>query len=245
MPRRSRKRSESGYYHIVLRGVNRQDIFFDNEDREKMLKVLRRYQDEMNITIHAWCLMSNHIHLLISGNDDVGLFVKKIASSYVYYFNRKYDRVGHLFQDRYRSEAVETEAYLLTVFRYILQNPAKAGICKTEAYVWSSWKTIEGETGFCDIAPILTIAGGQQALRDFVIQENNDDCLETEEIHPLSEREAYEEALRIAGGESPLQIAQYPKENRNDLIAQMKKAGMSVRQISRITGINRNIIQRV
>ena len=65
MPRKSRKKSESGYYHVILRGVNRQDIFFDHEDREKMLNLLRRYQDETDVRIIAYCLMDNHIHLLL------------------------------------------------------------------------------------------------------------------------------------------------------------------------------------
>lgn len=244
LARYSCQKSESGYYHIILRGVNRQDIFFDEEDREKMLDTLKRFQQETEIIISAWCLMSNHIHLLVKASEKLDLFVKKIASSYVYYFNRKYDRVGHLFQDRYRSEPVDSDAYLLTVFRYILQNPAKAGIGKTDAYPWNSWKTVEGRETFCDIAQILAIVGDWQTLRDYVLQQNEDQCLEAEGVQAHSEAEALEVALRITGGDNPLNIALQSKEERDEVIAKMKAAGISIRQISRLTGINRNIIQR-
>ena len=245
MARHGRQKSESGFYHIILRGVNRQDIFFDEEDREKMLDTLMRFQKKTDIGVCAWCMMSNHIHLLVRAEEKLDLFVKKTASSYVYYFNHKYDRIGHLFQDRYRSEPVDSDAYLLTVFRYILQNPEKAGICETDAYPWSSWKTVEGQESFCDIAQILTIAGSRQTLRDYVLQKNDDQCLEADAGRAFSESETLQEALKITGGDTPLRIALQPKEERDKLIAQMKAAGISIRQIARLTGMNRNIIQRV
>ena len=245
MPRIRRKKSQSGYYHVILRGVNRQDISLDDEDRRKLLDCLKRYHEETGVVINAYCLMDNHIHLLVKASDGLGLFVKKIASSYVYYYNRKYDRVGHLFQDRFRSEAVDTEGYLLRVYRYILQNPAKAGICKASGYPWSSWKSLESKHTFCDIRQILDIAGGRQALKEYVLQKNDDSCLEADTYHPFSETEALQETLRITGGDNPQKIAGYPKEKRNEILQQLKKAGLSIRQISRLTGINRNTIQRL
>ena len=244
MARTRRMKSESGYYHVILRGVNKQDIFFDEEDFERMIDTLRRYQRDTDILISAYCLMNNHIHLLVNVKDGLDIFVKKIASSYVYYFNCKYERVGHLFQERYRSEAIETNDYLLTVFRYILQNPLKAGICPPETYSWNSWDSLENPQDFCDIEQIVSIAGSRKALKEYVLEKNNDQCLEADSSHKLSESEALQEAMRITGGENPLQVALYPKDKRNTLIAQMKKAGLSIRQISRLTGINRNIVQR-
>ncbi len=244
MARTRRIRSEMGYYHVILRGINKQDIYFDNNDREKMLNTLQRFQNETDVKICAYCLMTNHIHLLINATDRLDLFIKKIASSYVFYFNHKYNRIGHLFQDRYRSEAIETEAYLLTVFRYILQNPLKAGICTPEMYPWSSWKSLDKQDDFCDIRQIAAIAGGCQELKDFVLQQNNDQCLDADSVHVLSEEDALREALRITGGVIPLKVSHYPKEEMNLLLSRMKKAGLSIRQISRLTGINRNTIQR-
>lgn len=245
MPRISRQKSESGYYHVILRGVNRQDLFFDDEDRVKILECLERFQKETHVQINAYCLMSNHIHLLVKASDELSLLVKKVASSYVYYFNRKYDRIGHLFQDRFRSEVIDTDAYLLTVYRYILQNPEKAGICKAEEYPWSSWKAMEGQKSICDITQMQEIAGSRQLLKEYVLQKNDDVCLEAETSHSLTDTEALEVALRITDGENPQKIAGYEKEKRDELLLKLKKAGLSIRQISRLTGINRNTIQRV
>lgn len=244
MPRISRQKSASGYYHVILRGVNRQDIFFDDEDRERMLNCLKRFHEETGVLISAYCLMSNHIHLLINAPSGLDAFVKKVASSYVYYFNRKYDRVGHLFQDRFRSEPVDTDEYLLAVYRYILQNPAKAGLCKPEEYPWSSWGAMDGIPNFCSIETLLEIAGSDAALKDFVLQKNEDECLDADTIHPLTEKEALREIQRVTGETDPQKIAGYSKKERNEIVQRLKAKGLSVRQISRLTGLNRNIIQR-
>jgi len=127
--RGAREKSGSGIYHIMLRGINQQDIFEDDEDRQRFIKTLGRVKKETDIEIFAYCLMNNHIHLLIKEkNDEVSKIIKKIGTSYVYYFNWKNERSGHLFQDRYKSEVVESDEYLYTVIRYIHHNPVKAGL---------------------------------------------------------------------------------------------------------------------
>lgn len=244
MARNARSKSSSGYYHVLLRGVNKQDLFFDDMDREKMTECFFRFQEETEVFLTAYCLMSNHIHLLLKAGDHLDLFVKKLASSYVFYFNRKYERVGHLFQDRFRSESVEDERYLLNVFRYILQNPWKAGICRPEEYAWSSWKSLTGKGNDCDISILVDLAGGLRELKSFVLIENTDEFLDMEQSQALSDSQAAEMALQITGVDNLQKIAAYGKEQRNMMLAQMKKAGISVRQISRLTGINRNVIQR-
>ena len=140
MPRHARQMSTSGYMHIITRGIGRQLLFEEPEDYQHYLKALDRYCTETHVNVCAYCLMENHVHLLVYGEtEQIILLMKKLGVSYSFYFNRKYDRVGHLFQDRYRSEPVEDDAYLLTVFRYILRNPCKAGICKASEYPWSSY----------------------------------------------------------------------------------------------------------
>jgi REP element-mobilizing transposase RayT len=115
-----------------MRGINRQIIFEDTEDYIQFLESLTRQKETSGIQIYAYCLMSNHVHLLMKeGNVDLGTVFKRIGSSYVYWHNWKYNRRGHLFQDRYRSEAVEDDGYFLTVIRYIHNNPIKAVITNT------------------------------------------------------------------------------------------------------------------
>ena len=129
MPRTARKKCESGIYHIILRGINKQTVFYDDEDREVFLNRLKLIKEEMPYKIYAFCLMDNHIHLLLkeTGNS-TGKILLKILSSYVFWYNKKYDRCGNLFQDRYKSEPINTDAHLLCAARYIHQNPIKAGI---------------------------------------------------------------------------------------------------------------------
>jgi len=140
MPRQARRESGTGIYHVMLRGINRQDIFEDKEDYVRMLtclqQMLEQYDDVGNhqpplCTFYAYCLMSNHIHLLLKTNQkDIGSTIKPLAVTYAMYYNNKYSRSGHVFQDRFKSEPVNDMAYFMTLLRYIHQNPLKAGIVK-------------------------------------------------------------------------------------------------------------------
>ena len=132
MPRQAREKSSSGIYHVMLRGINRQNIFEDDRDRQRFIETILYYKTISNYELYGYCLMDNHIHLLIKEKDEsISKAIKRICSSYVYWYNQKYERCGHLFQERYKSEVVETEGYFLTVIRYIHQNPIKAGLVKT------------------------------------------------------------------------------------------------------------------
>ena len=141
MPRQARKKSQTGIYHIMLRGINGHQIFVDSEDYEKFLEILKDCKAISEFEIFAYCLMSNHIHLLLKEvKEPIEQIMKRIATRFVYWYNIKYQRAGHLFQDRFKSEPVENDEYFLTVIRYIHQNPVKAGICKKpQDYNYSSY----------------------------------------------------------------------------------------------------------
>ena len=244
MPRSSRKPSATGYYHIIIRGVNRQSIVQDDQDRSKMVDTLRKYAADSDTRVLAYCLMDNHLHLLIQAAAGPAMFVKKVASSYVYYFNHKYDRIGHLFQDRYKSEAVDTEEYLLTVARYILQNPLKAGICGVKKYAWSSWKDIATGEGFCDTELLCECMGGRAALVSFCLAPSSDRCLDTSDNKTLKDKDALRMLQQICGSANPQDIAMLPRPEQKAILIKAKAKGLSVRQLSRLTGLDRNIVQR-
>lgn len=125
IPRRHLK-SITKTYHILLRGINKQDIFLDNVDKSKFFRELKRAKEEFGFKIDAYVIMNNHVHLVIyDENDNLSKIIHKIATKYGLYFNKKYDRVGHVFQNRYKSICVETEAYLKNLVRYVLRNPQK------------------------------------------------------------------------------------------------------------------------
>ena len=124
MPRQPRTSSGTGIYHVMLRGINRQDIFEDKEDYVRMLtclqQMLEQYDEAGNhqpplCTFYAYCLMSNHIHLLLKTNQkDIGSTINPLAVTYAMYYNNKYSRSGHVFQDRFKSEPVRSALPLAT-----------------------------------------------------------------------------------------------------------------------------------
>jgi REP element-mobilizing transposase RayT len=114
----------------MLRGVNGQQIFEEREDFEKFLQVLKDCKAISEFKVFAYCLMGNHIHILLQEtNESVELIMKRIANRFVYWYNIKYKRSGHLFQDRFKSEPVDNDAYLLTVLRYIHQVTQGTVLC--------------------------------------------------------------------------------------------------------------------
>jgi REP element-mobilizing transposase RayT len=146
MPRKARIKEEFSTYHVIIRGNERKNIFISDDDRVRFLDTLKRMKDKYNYKLEAYCMMDNHVHLLINDNgNDISKILKSINISYVYYFNSIYKRVGHLFQDRFKSERVDNENYLLNVSAYIHNNPVKAGIVDSpEKYKWSSYNNYIG-----------------------------------------------------------------------------------------------------
>ncbi|MCT4566213.1 MAG: transposase [Maledivibacter sp.] len=252
MPRKAREKSSTGVYHAILRGINRQKIFEDDEDYEKLLETFKDHKEKSGYEIYAYCLMSNHIHLLIKeGKENLGTVFRRIGATYVYWYNWKYNRRGHLFQDRYKSEVVENDKYFLTVNRYIHQNPLKAGMVKKiSEYPWSSYREYIEKSGLCDIDVTLNIFSEdrEKAIRlfkEFSLEENNDKCLEYNQNMRWKDPEAIDFIKGISRVQSPLEIQSFEKEKRNDIIKKCKEKGLSIRQIERLTGISFGVIRRI
>jgi REP element-mobilizing transposase RayT len=131
MPRRLRI-EVSGYHHIYNRGVAKSDIFLDDYDKVKFLEILAEVTKEYKFNIHSFCLMSNHYHhLLENQKENLSDGMRQINAKYAAYFNKRHKRVGHLWQDRFKSWYVLNENYLFTLFRYIEENPVKAKMSKS------------------------------------------------------------------------------------------------------------------
>lgn len=129
MPRLTRKQSKTvtRTYHILIRGINKQDIFEDDQDRSKFLRELNLSKQEYTYSICTYVLMRNHVHLVIyDEKDKISEIIHKLCTKYAIYFNKKYNRVGHVFQNRFKSIGVDTEEYLKNLVRYIHKNPQKA-----------------------------------------------------------------------------------------------------------------------
>ena len=146
MPRQIREKGEFGIYHIIQRGNERKNLFNGDDDKTRFLDTLQKMKKKYNFKIYAYCLMDNHVHLIIDDNgNDISKIIKSINISYAYYFNKIYRRCGHLFQDRFKSELIDNNSYLLEVSRYIHNNPVKAGMVKEPSdYKWSSYNIYVG-----------------------------------------------------------------------------------------------------
>ena len=249
MPRAARVKSKTGIYHIILRGINRQIIFEDEEDSLKFLQTLSEYKEKSEYEVYAYCLMGNHVHILIKeGKEELGTAMRRIGASYVYWYNWKYERNGHLFQDRYKSEAVEDDKYLLTVLRYIHQNPLKAGLVKDiKEYKWSSYNEYIANAKMIDGDFILDLfhKDKQKAkilFKEFNKKEDNSQCLDIDESRRIKDSEAIEIIRKACHITHCTDIQGFHQEERDKYLKIIKEKGLSTRQIARLTGISRHII---
>lgn len=246
MPRSARKLSKSGIYHIIIRGIGQQNIFEDDGDRIRFIETLKRYKTELGFEMNAYCLMRNHVHILLKDDkQQLDLIMKKIAGSYAVYFNWKYDRVGHLFQDRFKSEPVEDHSYFLTVLRYIHRNPQKAMIADMKEYDWSSYQDYIDETGLTDVKLALELLGGRKAFELFMTANEENQCLDITDKKQLSDKKAIDITRKISKVKNIQQIQSFDREQRDSVLRQLKGAGLSIRQIERITGISRGVVLKV
>lgn len=251
MPRKARQKSESGIYHIIMRGINRQVIFNEDEDYLRFLQALQHYKEKSGYQIYAYCLMNNHIHLLMKIEDEsLAQIMRRICGKFVYWYNNKYDRAGYLFQDRFKSEPVEDDFYLLTAMRYIHQNPLKAGLVeKIEHYPWSSYNAYLGRESLIDQDFVLKIFDNdrEKALKEFVKfnhQKTELKCMDIEEAKRITDQEAINIIKRICKINETDEVQKFDKKSRDKFLRQLKRKGLSVRQLERLTGINRGVIQK-
>ena len=262
MPRYPRVLSESGIYHVMIRGVNKMPIFLDQDDNTRFLDTLIRMKSEEEYTLYAYCLMKNHAHLLIKEEtDSLSRSMKRIGVSYSQYFNKKYNRVGHLFQDRFRSERIETDGYLLSCMRYIHNNPVKASIVKDPSdYKWSSYNIYINEakneneiisTGF-----VLNMFSGNQnkTIKEFIKfttmnNDNEDEFIDIEEIEDGDEGRKLKQAEKILQKHDlDLDSLANCKDMkvRAIVLKDIKdKTNMTIREMEELTGLSKSTIGRV
>jgi REP element-mobilizing transposase RayT len=146
MARPLRLEFEGAYYHVTPRGNQRDGIFFDVKDREKVLEILKRTKERYGYLLHAYALMDNHFHILIeTPKANLSQIMQNVNTSYTVYINKRHKRFGHLFQGRFKGIIVDKETYLIVLTRYIHLNPVRARIVKRpEDYRWTSYREYIG-----------------------------------------------------------------------------------------------------
>ena len=235
----------------MVRGVNRQTIFEDDEDYVRFLDVIKQSKEKSEFELYGYCLMGNHVHLLLrEGMESLSLTMQRICSSFVYWYNWKYDRLGHLFQERYKSEVVENKAYLLTVLRYIHLNPIKAGITNSvEGHRWNSYHEYLLKQNVIDSGFILELFATEEQVaiekfKRFMNEINEDVCLDYEERHRLSDEDIIkliEEKFRVKKGFFHL----LKREEKDRILKNLKGInGVTIRQLARVTGVSKYMVEK-
>ena len=249
----AREKSKSGIYHVMIRGINRQEIFQETEDYEAMLKAFQHVVEKNKCDILSYCLMSNHVHLLLKEKDEnLSKAMQSIEVSYVWWYNERYERVGHLFQNRYLSVPVENEAYLLGVLRYIHRNPIKAGIVKKlDEYKWSSYNAyLKGKDLRGIVTPVLVLKLfdnnekiAKEQFKEFMLMEDEKEYLDYKNSIRKTDAEVVDEIKNFLNGEAISVLQKMDRTERNEIIKRIKKIeGASERQIARVTGLTPNQI---
>ncbi len=245
MPRKARLKSITGIYLIMLRGIDKRNIFLDNEDKLKFLNDVKKAKEKGNFNIFGYCLMDTHVHMLMQENEEIGTSIKRITVAYAGWHNKKYDRIGHLLQNRYLSEPVTNEQYLVTVLRYIHQNPVKAKIvANAKDYKWSSFGKYylfyNRQKSIIDGELIKNYFKTFEEFNTYINEVNDDECLDIKNSKHSDNKLA----------DIIMNVYQLPNlsglsmDKKREIIREVyNKENTSFRQLGRIFGVSKFIVE--
>lgn len=246
-------RTVTGFYHVCARGVGKQLIFEGDEDRWEFLELMRECCLEAGVTVIAWCLMGNHVHLVLADYEDaMSAAMHRLLLTYARRFNKRTGRTGHLFQNRFDRRSLDTDRYLMAAIRYVHANPQEAGIALIERYPWSSFaeylRAYDNDTtrGFSDPSCVLELFGSAEGFIAYSLSTPDGsepalcDMKETEwERHAFADKMAKSLGVPLCG------VKAAPPARRDTVIVGLHDAGFTVRQIERYTGIGKSTVSRI
>jgi REP element-mobilizing transposase RayT len=234
----------------MIRGVSRQLLFEDHSDYGHFMKTLERFKEQCAFNLYAFCLMDNHVHLLIKANQEsIGATLQRLEVSYSHYFNQKYQRCGHLFESRFKSEPVETLAYFLALLRYIHLNPVKAGLCRKPAdYIFSSYRAYlkQNPTKIVDRNFVSEQFAGVEDFASFHENADAENVPSTLGKHRnmFSDQEVLQRLKSLSGCQSMSELQRLEKSRCMKSLRVLRQEKVSITQLARVTGISYNTIRR-
>lgn len=256
MSKKIRMYSRSKLYHVIIKGIDNQNIFYDDIDRRVFLKKLLITKKEYEIKICAYCLMDNHVHMVIRIEKE---FLSKAMQSlmirYVQYFNKKYERTGTLVQSRFKSKNVENQDYFLRVCRYVHRNPENAKMAKTSEYEWSSYQEYIKKEKIIDKRILLYYLNND--INEFIkyttqIDEydNLNELAEFEITGRLKDEEVLEIIMKMFGIDEVSKVPAFfknrNKEEKESDIQKIKQIrGTNKTQVARLTRIYRKSVTKI
>lgn len=254
MPRKSRTISSTGIYHIILRSVNQHIIFEEDADYQKFLYILSDCKSKYDIDIYAYCLMDNHIHLLLYSNQDtLSSFFQSLGTRFVRWYNTKYCRSGHLFQDRFHSSVIENNTHYLSTLFYIHNNPVKANICQNQSeYYWSSYNAFYGQKNpLINISFSYDIAGSKELLLKYFSTDHDSETADyfiddhRNVIHFMTDKQALTIFKNITKMSSASDAMNLPKKIRNKYIILLRQNKLTQKQIARLMDVSVSTVKRI
>ncbi len=209
MPRKPRIQQSGMIHHVIARGNNKDDIFIDDNDRIRYLTLIVRYRDRFDFSLLSYCLMDNHIHLLIrQGHSSLSDIMKGLQQSYTQYYNAKYKTIGHVFHQRFKSKPVCDDPYLLSLIAYIHNNPKDLGYNDLAHYKWSSHNEIlqPSSKNIADVELLFELIGRSRkdSIKDYlwllgVVDDDfiKDEYMEVEELEIAQSEMFFEEVHQV------------------------------------------------
>ncbi len=240
-----REMSETGFYHLVTRGVGKMVIFEDDKDRRFYLRLLKKYASEEHVRIIAWVLMSNHVHLVVGMERD-GLpsrFMSRLNTTYAMYFKERTEHVGHVFQSRYWSGSIGDDEQLVATVDYIHRNPERAGLASREEYHWSSYQEYLGKHWVVDTSLILEILGSLEGFRAY--QGCDEIAVRCGTRPSLDDDQVLDIAAGIAGLDTSGAVRSLDESELGHVCRALASYGVSERQLARVLGRGRRVIHRL
>lgn len=246
MPRTARVKPHHSTHHIMVRSIKELDLFSENDDKTRYLAILKKYQLKYDFKVYAYCLMDNHGHLIIDTcGADISKIMHSINLSYARYFNKKYDRYGHVFQDRFKSKVVDNPRYMITLSAYIHNNPKDIGKYKdnVDKYPFSSLKEyLKGTDSFGILSRsyLVDLVGFKlkQNRKTYLnlVKECTDEEYETEIEFINAETEYVTHKKTIPRSCKPVEIIAYVssllKQDPRDIYVKHKHSCSSLRALS-------------
>ncbi len=249
-------RTVTGFYHVCARGTGKQLIFEGDEDRWEFLELMRECCRKAGVTVIAWCLMGNHVRLVLADYEDaMSAAMHRLLLTYARRFNKRTGRTGHLFQNRFDRRSLDTDWQVMEAIRSVHADPQEAGISLIERYPWSSFPehlcAYDGDAadvarGFSDPSCVLELFGSAEGFIAYSLSTPDGgepalrDMKETE-----WERHAFADKLAKSLGAPLHGVKDAPPAQRDTVIFGLHDAGFTVRQIERYTGIGKSTVSRI
>ncbi len=246
-------RTVTGYYHVSARGVGKQTIFENDDDRREFLELMRDCCRDKRVTVVAWCLMSDHVHLVLADYEDgMSAAMQRLLLTYARRFNKRTGRTGRLFQNRFDRRALDTDRHLMATIRYVHANPQEAGIALIERYPWSSFAEYlrafddDARMGFSDPFTVLELFGSAESFVAYSLEtpDGSDPV-----IHDMDEteweRHAFADKMAKELGVPLKELKTVAPVRRDTIIYALHEAGYTVRDIERYTGIGKSTVSRI